>query len=59
MAKDIRIGDVIKLTSGGPRMTVGYVNQGFIKASYFHNGEFKTVELNEDICVIVFRQEDK
>jgi uncharacterized protein YodC (DUF2158 family) len=49
---DIKIGDVVMLKSGGPKMTVEYMpDDTIVKCVWFigttlHRGEFKIVLLN-------------
>lgn len=35
MMTDIKIGSIVKLNSGGPRMTVVSLNDGFVGCSWF------------------------
>jgi len=41
----IKVGTVVALRSGSPKMTVTYVSEGKATCQYFHDGEIKWVEL--------------
>lgn len=37
--EEIKVGDVVKLQSGGPKMTVGWIDEDGVAVSYFVDGK--------------------
>lgn len=43
---ELEKGDLVRLKSGGPVMTVEYARFGDVKAHYFYKGDLKQVEIS-------------
>lgn len=46
MKEEIKLGSVVKLKSGGPLMTVSYLNESISMCTWFYDGKIINTEIN-------------
>ncbi|PQO28085.1 DUF2158 domain-containing protein [Blastopirellula marina] len=56
---NLKIGDVVRLKSGGPQMTVDHIENDDVHVAWFDGRKCKRVILTEIMLCLVNEQEDE